>query len=74
MMSRYTTCIWKEIYDVIPRVSAFWLTAPVFIIQHLFDEAQLTADNAKGMPLRLDQWNYIHNVGRDLRRTLNNVS
>ena len=46
----------------------------MFVIQHLFDEAQLIADNAKGTPLSLEQWNYIHNVGRDLRRTLSNVS
>jgi hypothetical protein len=49
------------------------LTAPVFVIQHLFDEAQITVDNV-GTPVRREQWQYIHDVGRDMRLTLRNVS
>ena len=49
------------------------MTAVVFVIQHLFDEAQITADNV-GAPVHRDQWQYIHNIGLDMRNTLANVS
>ena len=47
--------------------------AAVFVIQHLFDEAQITADNV-GAPVHRDQWRYIHNLGLDMKSTLANVS
>nr|ANS60427.1 notum [Platynereis dumerilii] len=49
------------------------LKTPIFVIQHLFDEAQITADNV-GPPVRKEQWQYIHNMGQDMKRTLFNVS
>lgn len=47
--------------------------APLFIFQWLFDEAQMLADNV-GPPMSKEQWDYIHAVGDDLRRTFANVS
>ena len=49
------------------------VTAPVFVVQHLFDEAQITADNV-GPPVKKEQWQYIHNMGEDMKLTLMNVS
>lgn len=51
----------------------FIITAPLFIFQWLFDEAQMLADNV-GPPMSKEQWDYIHAVGDDLRRTFANVS
>ncbi len=51
----------------------FGSTAPLFIFQWLFDEAQMLADNV-GPPMSKEQWDYIHAVGDDLRRTFANVS
>nr|CAG4636854.1 EOG090X02ZJ [Ceriodaphnia reticulata] len=48
-------------------------SAPLFIFQWLFDEAQMLADNV-GPPMSKEQWDYIHAVGDDLRRTFANVS
>ncbi|XP_043924156.1 palmitoleoyl-protein carboxylesterase NOTUM [Protopterus annectens] len=52
------------------------LRCPVFIVQWLFDEAQLTADNVhlSGQPVQEGQWTYIQNLGRELRSTLKDVS
>lgn len=49
---------------------------PVFVVQWLFDEAQLTVDNVHltGQPVQESQWLYIQNVGRELRHTLKDVS
>uniref|UniRef100_W5LMR8 Notum, palmitoleoyl-protein carboxylesterase n=1 Tax=Astyanax mexicanus TaxID=7994 RepID=W5LMR8_ASTMX len=51
------------------------LKSPVFVVQWLFDEAQLTVDNVHlmGQPVQEDQWRYIQNLGIDLRNTLKNV-
>ncbi|XP_022247058.1 palmitoleoyl-protein carboxylesterase NOTUM-like [Limulus polyphemus] len=49
------------------------LKTPVFVFQWLFDEAQMTADNVVA-PATKAQWDYIHNMGKELRRTLQNVS
>ena len=49
------------------------IAAPVFVIQHLFDEAQITVDNV-GPPIKKEQWQYIHNMGKDIANTLRNVS
>ncbi|EFX74213.1 hypothetical protein DAPPUDRAFT_57291, partial [Daphnia pulex] len=49
------------------------LKTPLFIFQWLFDEAQMLADNV-GPPMSKEQWDYIHAVGDDLRRTFTNVS
>ncbi|XP_066092968.1 palmitoleoyl-protein carboxylesterase NOTUM isoform X3 [Saccopteryx bilineata] len=52
------------------------LRCPVFVVQWLFDEAQLTVDNVHltGQPVQESQWLYIQNVGQELRHTLKDVS
>ncbi|XP_013422007.1 palmitoleoyl-protein carboxylesterase notum1 isoform X2 [Lingula anatina] len=55
-------------YNIYPT-----LNTPVFVIQYLFDEAQITADHV-GTPVNKEQWHYIHNLGNDIRNTLENVS
>nr|CAG4650015.1 EOG090X02ZJ [Sida crystallina] len=49
------------------------LKTPLFVFQWLFDEAQMTVDNV-GPPMSKEQWDYIHAVGDDLRRTFANVT
>ncbi|RXM37397.1 Palmitoleoyl-protein carboxylesterase notum1a [Acipenser ruthenus] len=51
------------------------LRSPVFVVQWLFDEAQLTLDNIHltGQPVQEGQWLYIQNLGRELRNTLKDV-
>ena len=50
-------------------------TGPVFVVQWLFDEAQLTVDNIHltGQPVQEGQWRYIQNLGIELRNTLKDV-
>ncbi|ELW68192.1 Protein notum like protein [Tupaia chinensis] len=52
------------------------LRCPVFVVQWLFDEAQLTVDNVHltGQPVQEGQWAYIRNLGRELRSTLRDVA
>ena len=47
--------------------------AIVFIVQHLFDEAQIIADNV-GPPVTRQQWQYLYRLGLDVRNSLSNVS
>nr|CAD7446829.1 unnamed protein product [Timema bartmani] len=49
------------------------LTAPLFVFQWLFDEAQMTADNV-GPPVTKQQWDYIHKMGDSLRHSFHNVT
>ncbi|EFN84998.1 Protein notum-like protein, partial [Harpegnathos saltator] len=49
------------------------LTAPLFVFQWLFDEAQMSVDNV-GSPVTKQQWDYIHKMGDSMRRTLTNVT
>ncbi|XP_069680957.1 palmitoleoyl-protein carboxylesterase NOTUM [Periplaneta americana] len=49
------------------------LTAPLFVFQWLFDEAQMTADNV-GAPVTKQQWDYIHQMGDSLRGSFCNVT
>ncbi|KAF6095857.1 notum, palmitoleoyl-protein carboxylesterase [Phyllostomus discolor] len=58
-------------YKVYPTVRC-----PVFVVQWLFDEAQLIVDNAylNGPPVQEGQWLYIQNIGRELRHTFKDVS
>ncbi|KAK3533683.1 hypothetical protein QTP70_023993 [Hemibagrus guttatus] len=51
------------------------LKSPVFVVQWLFDEAQLTVDNIHltGQPVQQGQWRYIQNLGIELRNTLKDV-
>ncbi|XP_041941708.1 palmitoleoyl-protein carboxylesterase notum1a [Alosa pseudoharengus] len=57
-------------YRVYPTIKR-----PVFVVQWLFDEAQLTVDNIHltGQPLQEGQWNYIQELGLQLRNTLKDV-
>lgn len=50
-----------------------YLTAVVFIVQYLYDEAQLSADNV-GLPVSRKQWEYIQGIGQEVRSTLDNVT
>jgi hypothetical protein len=47
----------------------FKLTAPLFVFQWLFDEAQMRADSV-GAPVTPQQWDYIHDMGGALRASL----
>ncbi|XP_036443174.1 inactive palmitoleoyl-protein carboxylesterase notum1b [Colossoma macropomum] len=57
-------------YKVFPT-----LKSPVFVVQWLFDEAQLTVDNVHltGQPVQEGQWRYIQNLGIELRNTLKDI-
>jgi hypothetical protein len=63
------------------------LSAPVFIVQYLFDEAQITVNNlldhsrmimdskkSKSGIMSKEQWQYLHNLGEEVKKSLNNVS
>ncbi|XP_041062089.1 carboxylesterase notum2 [Carcharodon carcharias] len=52
------------------------LKSPVFVVQWLFDEEQLKMENIQlgSHSLTENQWNYIQNLGRDLRNSLRDVS
>lgn len=49
---------------------------PLFVVQWLFDQAQLIVDNAylTGQPVQEDQRLYVQNLAGELRHTLQNVS
>ncbi|XP_035515460.1 palmitoleoyl-protein carboxylesterase notum1a-like [Morone saxatilis] len=51
------------------------LKSPVFVVQWLFDEAQLAVDNIHltEHPVHEGQWRYIQNLGQELRSTLRDV-
>lgn len=49
------------------------ITAPLFVFQWLFDEAQMKADSV-GAPVTPQQWDYIHEMGGALRTSLDNVT
>ncbi|XP_053209032.1 palmitoleoyl-protein carboxylesterase notum1-like isoform X2 [Panonychus citri] len=49
------------------------LKTPLFVFQWIYDEAQMIADNV-GAPITKAQWNYIHQMGQELRNSLSNVS
>lgn len=49
------------------------LRTPLFVVQWVFDEAQMTVNNVAN-PVTRAQWNYIHRLGQDLRKSLENVT
>lgn len=51
----------------------YFLVAPLFVFQWLFDEAQMRADSV-GAPVTKKQWDYIHETGIALRGSLDNVT
>lgn len=50
-----------------------FLPAPLFIFQWLFDEAQMEIDQV-GVPVTMEQWDYIHEMGKNFRKSFQNVS
>lgn len=62
----------------------FLFSAPLYVIQYLFDEAQILVDNVfEHAQVRNDnsaslitkqQWDYLHKLGQEVRDTLENVS
>lgn len=68
-----------NLQQCLPSFSFFFFfvfPGPVFVVQWLFDEAQLTVDNVHltGQPVQEGQWLYIQNLGRELRNTLKDVT
>ena len=49
------------------------LKTPLFVVQWLFDEAQMAADNVAN-PMSRTQWDYIHKMGLQIRTSLENVT
>lgn len=49
------------------------ISAPLFVFQWLFDEAQMRADSIEA-PVTKEQWNHIHEMGGALRTSLDNVT
>ncbi|TKS68517.1 Carboxylesterase notum2 [Collichthys lucidus] len=52
------------------------LTSPLFVVQWLFDEEQLRVENIYmgGQSLSQEQWQYIQNLGRELKNSLRDVT
>uniref|UniRef100_A0A7N6AGJ9 Notum, palmitoleoyl-protein carboxylesterase n=1 Tax=Anabas testudineus TaxID=64144 RepID=A0A7N6AGJ9_ANATE len=52
------------------------LTSPVFVVQWLFDEEQLRGENiyVGGQSLSEEQWQYIQNLGSELKNSLSDVT
>ncbi|XP_031608684.1 carboxylesterase notum2 [Oreochromis aureus] len=52
------------------------LTSPVFIVQWLFDEEQLRVENIYigGQSMSEEQWQYIQNLGLELKNSLRDVT
>ena len=60
----------------------YHFSAPLYVIQYLFDEAQILVDNvfeqirsdSSASTVSKEQWNYLHKLGQEVRNTLENVS
>ncbi|KAL7404950.1 hypothetical protein ABVT39_021548 [Epinephelus coioides] len=52
------------------------LTSPLFVVQWLFDEEQLRVENIYmgGQSLSEEQWQYIQNLGREIKNSLTDVT
>ncbi|KAM3624392.1 uncharacterized protein V6R79_022839 [Siganus canaliculatus] len=52
------------------------LTSPLFVVQWLFDEEQLRVENIYmgGQSMSEEQWQYIQNLGRELKNSLRDVT
>ncbi|XP_061088881.1 carboxylesterase notum2 [Conger conger] len=52
------------------------LTAPLFVVQWLFDEEQLRVENIYigGQSLSEQQWTYMQNLGKELKTSLKDVT
>jgi len=49
------------------------LRTPVFVVQWIFDEAQMVVDNV-GAPITREQWTYVYKMAQDMKKSLQNVS
>lgn len=49
------------------------LKTPLFVVQWLYDEAQLLVDNIV-RPNTVDQWNYVNKLVNEMRHSLENVT
>ncbi|XP_061686210.1 carboxylesterase notum2 [Syngnathoides biaculeatus] len=52
------------------------LTSPLFVVQWLFDEEQLRVENIYigGQHMSNEQWQYVQNLGRELKNSLRDVT
>uniref|UniRef100_A0A7N8XYV4 Notum pectinacetylesterase 2 n=1 Tax=Mastacembelus armatus TaxID=205130 RepID=A0A7N8XYV4_9TELE len=52
------------------------LSSPLFVVQWLFDEEQLRVENIYmgGQSMSEEQWQYIQNLGRELKNSLRDVT
>lgn len=52
------------------------LSGPVFVMEWLFDLAQLMVFNVTvtGQPFLQGEWNYLRSLGKEMRKTLLHVS
>ncbi len=59
-----------------PLLHLFLPVAPLFVVQWLFDEEQLRVENIYmgGQSLSEEQWQYIQNLGRELKNSLRDVT
>ena len=75
----------KPNYNVDFKSFTFPISAPVFIVQYLFDEAQITANNLIDQSQLMthsgndalfskQQWEYLYRLGEHVKQTLENVS
>lgn len=68
----HLTCI-----EMLDRTCHFFsCVAPVFIVQWLFDEEQLKVENIYmgGQSLSEEQWQYIQNLGKEIKNSLRDVT
>lgn len=58
------------------QLNVIFPTAPVFIVQWLFDEEQLRVENIYigGQSMSEEQWQYIQNLGLELKNSLRDVT
>lgn len=75
----------KYIYICFTDFHFSFLSAPVFIVQYLFDEAQILANNlinqnklmnynGSNELLSKEQWEYLYKLGEKVKQTLDNVT
>lgn len=58
------------------QLNVIFPIAPVFIVQWLFDEEQLRVENIYigGQSMSEEQWQYIQNLGLELKNSLRDVT
>lgn len=73
MLDKNMSCcvhLWCKKFHVV------FLVAPLFVVQWLFDEEQLRVENIYmgGQHMSQEQWQYIQNLGRELKNSLSDVT